>query len=132
MYISNLHVHDFTAETNKRVIAALNEYTRLANNDPTTRSVALAAGDFNFQVNNEKPNRISLDNATATPMTNPDARHRTQSNTWAQFLNDNTEFHQPEHTRLGHAENAKGEKYYYSSRIGPNLRLLGPMANHPP
>jgi hypothetical protein len=117
MYISNLHVHEFSTTTNKRVISTLNQYTQLANNDPTTRSVAITAGDFNFQVNNEKPNRISLDHAVTTPTVSNDNRHRSQQNAWAQFLSSNTELHQPEHTRLGHGENAKEEKHYYSSRI---------------
>jgi exonuclease III len=117
MYLSNVHVHEFNAATNNRVTSLLTQYTQLANNDPTTRSVAITAGDFNFQVNNEKPNRISLDHATTTPTVNNDNRHRSQQNAWAQFLNSNTELYQPEHTRLGHGENAKEEKYYYSSRI---------------
>ena len=117
IFVNNVHVENFDVQTSRKVIDILARNSHLASKDPSARSVSLTGGDFNFRVNDEQPNRISLDHSITIPKTKDNNHHRAQQNKWHKFLECNTELHQPEHTRLGHAENGDGDEYLFSSRI---------------
>ena len=67
------------------VVGKFTEYTKKTANGPRARSVTLTGDEFNFMVNDERPNRIHLNDMTA-PNIKDDGRHRAQQNMWSSFL----------------------------------------------
>jgi hypothetical protein len=114
LWLNNVHYQDFQQE--QATLNALQKTIAAARHDPSTRSLAVTAGDFNFLSKGEQPVRIAHAGAA-----HPNIKSRwldtTRQRKWAPVLAPCVEIYQGEATRMGKAKNAQKDAYWIASRL---------------
>ena len=114
LWLNNVHNQDLQQE--QATLNALQKTIATARNDPSTGSLAITAGDFNFASRGEEPVRIAHAGA-AQPHIKNRWLDTTRQRKWAPVLAPCVEIFQGEATRLGKAKNAQKDAYWIASRL---------------
>ena len=123
--LNNTHLHDFGRATTRKIVNAFNNHISLAQADPRGKSITYTAGDFNFLAENEQLARINISSPSAPVIKTPDRNSNIRA-WWAPLVEQCTELHQPDHTRLGHSHNSENHHFVISSRIDRIYVSLAP------
>ena len=114
IFINNVHYVDLKDE--HAVVRRVTAYNRRARSNSSGRSVSFVAGDFNFSPQGEKASRVGID-GVSFPTVADSGHHARRGRVWAPALRDTVEFHQPEPSRIGTANNSDGDHYIIASRL---------------
>ena len=114
--ISVNNIHYFDLKDPRAIVGKVSEYIRRARANVTGTSVAFLGGDFNYVMPGEKAPRVGIDGAAFPTVTNA-GTHISRAKIWAPALRNCVELFQGEPTRMGVADNAKGDHYFVASRL---------------